>query len=199
MSSDLFAAVAIWGASLLALVTFLSCLALPVPASFAMLAAGAFTATGDLSFLTVALAAYVGAVAGDQVGYALGRLGQAPLERVLATRPRRRMLFDRARALTEKHGGPGIFFSRWLVSPLGPYANLAAGLTGMRHATFTFWGMTGEAVWVLLYTGLGRLFAQNIDMIADIAGSITGLAAALALVGVTGYWMTRSLRRPRNA
>lgn len=49
MSDTLLQLLATYGAPLLALTTFASCLALPVPSSLMMLAAGAFVASGDLS------------------------------------------------------------------------------------------------------------------------------------------------------
>ncbi len=60
MTETLLALVPEWGAVLLALVNVLACLALPVPASLVMLAAGAFAAAGDLD----ALPLWIGAMAG---------------------------------------------------------------------------------------------------------------------------------------
>ncbi|MDF1854109.1 DedA family protein [Pseudooceanicola sp.] len=198
MTDTLFALIADWGVPLLAVITFLSCLALPVPSSLAMLTAGAFTASGDMTLAATAGGALAGAVIGDQAGYLIARAGSARLERLLARRPKRRALFERARALTDKHGGPGVFFSRWLVSPLGPYANFAAGLTRFHHLKFTLWGAAGEVAWVAIYIGLGRLFAGQLDMAAEFAQDLSGLAAALALMGLSAFWMTRTLRRRSN-
>lgn len=195
MSDAIFALIAAWGLPLLAAITFLSCLALPVPSSLAMLTAGAFTVTGDLTLAATAGAAFAGAVAGDQTGYAIARSAAPRLERFIGRHPRRQALLDRARHMTDRHGGPGIFFSRWLVSPLGPYANFAAGLTRFTHLRFTLWGAAGEAVWVILYVGLGRLFAGQLDMVAEFAQDLSGLAAALALMGISAWWMAASLRR----
>ncbi|MGR3322852.1 MAG: DedA family protein [Pseudooceanicola sp.] len=195
MSDSIFAAIADWGVPLLMLVTFMSCLALPVPASLAMLAAGAFSASGEMTLGGAALGAFAGAVAGDQAGYRIGRAGRGTLARLVRRRPRRRKLLERARRLVDRHGGPGIFLSRWLVSPLGPYANFAAGLTGMKLLGFTAWGAAGEAVWVFIYVGLGWAFADRLTMVAELASDLSGVLAALALMVVTGYWMSRSLRK----
>ncbi len=75
MTDWVLAAVPAYGPWLVAFVTFLSCLALPVPASVLMLAAGGFAAAGDVSFAAVASAALLGAVAGDQTGFWAARLG----------------------------------------------------------------------------------------------------------------------------
>ena len=83
-----------------------------------MLSGGAFVATGDLSLWTVVLAAYAGAVLGDQTGYVLARWGGAPLLAHLARAPARRAALDRARALVERRGAVGVFFSTWLLPRL---------------------------------------------------------------------------------
>ncbi|MGH1425295.1 MAG: DedA family protein [Pseudooceanicola sp.] len=195
MSDTIIIAIAHWGVPLLAVVTFLSCLALPVPASLAMLATGAFTASGDITLASAAFAALVGAVLGDQAGFLLARSAADPLTDYIATRPKRRALLERARGLTDRHGGPGIFFSRWLVSPLGPYANFAAGLIRMPHLRFTLWGIAGEVVWVTFYTGIGRLFADRIDMVVDLVENLSGLVLGGALMALTAIWMAGSLRK----
>lgn len=195
MTGAIFAAVAEWGLPLLGLVTFLSCLALPVPASLAMLATGAFAASGEMSLSAAAAAAFIGAVLGDQVGYGIGRAGRSGLVRHLETRPKRARLLARAQDLTARHGGTGVFLSRWLFSPLGPYANFAAGLTAMRPGVFTLSAMAGEAVWVALYIGLGWTFADRLTMVAQLATDLSGLLAGLALMGLAAFWIRRNTRQ----
>ena len=199
MTDWLFELLAAYGVPILALTTFASCLALPVPASLAMLTAGAFTATGDLALAPVAGGAFAGAMAGDQAGYALGLRGGRWLDGTLAARPKRARLFTRARDFTQRRGGPGIFLTRWLFSPLGPYANLAAGAGRLNWLTFTAWGAAGEAIWVSLYVGLGLTFADNLAQGAEVASQALGFLAALGLTIFLGFWLARVIRRSRDA
>ena len=57
-----------YGLWLVALTTFLSCLALPVPSSMLMLAAGGFAAAGDLTLTGAARAALAGAILSAETG-----------------------------------------------------------------------------------------------------------------------------------
>ncbi len=181
-----------YGVPLLFCVTFLSCLALPVPSSLLMLASGGFAAAGDLSLAAVALAAFCGAVIGDNLGYWIARRFGTRLTQWLATRPRRAALRDRSQAFMNRWGGSSVFFSCWLVAPLGPYVNYVSGLTGFSWPRFALWGIAGEVVWVSLYVGLGFLFADNISAISDLLGNITGfLVAAVVALGL-GVWMVRA-------
>ena len=186
MSETLIALVPLYGLWLIAAVTFLSCLAVPVPSSLLMVAGGAFAASGDLSLLATGGAALAGALAGDQAGFAIGRRARGLLERLRQGSESRRALVRRAEAFAGRWGHAGVFLSRWLLSPLGPYVNFIGGATGMGWAAFTFWGAAGELVWVALYTGLGFVFSDQIRMIADLASNISGLLAAGVLAWILG-------------
>jgi membrane protein DedA with SNARE-associated domain len=177
------------GPWLLALTTFLSCLAVPVPSSLMMIAAGAFVAAGDLSLPAVTLSAYGGAVLGDQVGFALGRRAG----RFVATaQGRRAELVATAAERLRRNGGITVFLSRWMFSALGPWVNLAAGASGYGHRHFTVAGVTGEAVWVGLYVALGIAFGANLQAAADLASNALGLLAAGAVAVALGWWLWRS-------
>jgi len=175
-----------WGAVALMVVTFLSCLALPVPSSLMMLAAGAFVASGDMALLPAVAGAFAGAVVGDQAGFALGhRLSRWPR---LTAHPTRATLLARAGVVMERWGVGAVFLTRWMFSVLGPYVNLVAGSAGMRWSRFTLGSLTGEAVWVGVYVGLGYALSDRITMLADLLASASGLATSALVTAALG-WM----------
>ncbi len=196
MTEDLLALVPQYGPPLVALATFLSCLALPVPSSLLMLTAGAFAAAGDLALADTALLALTGAILGDQTGYLIGTTGSAALWRRLSDGSSAAVAL-RAAALAERWGGTGVFLSRWLFSPLGPYVNFAAGAAGIGWLRFTLWGAAGETVWVTLYVGLGYGFAANIEALGSLLGNLSGTLAAAAVTIGLGHWLRASLRSGR--
>ncbi|MGG7643992.1 DedA family protein [Rhodovulum sp. YNF3179] len=186
MNDAVFLLVSQYGVAVLFVSTFLSCLALPIPASVIMLAGGAFVASGDLGLWATAAAAFLGAVAGDQAGYRLGQAGGAGLIDRLAARPKRAALVARARGFVDRWGGLGVFLSRWLLSPLGPYVNFLGGAARLDMRRFLAWGMAGEAVWVTVYVGLGYGFSSNIAGIADILGNAVVFLACAAVALLLG-------------
>lgn len=198
MTETLIALVPAYGVGLVALATFLSCLALPVPSSVIMLAAGGFAAAGDLVLWQVAGAALAGAILGDQVGYQMGRVGRRYLSGSRLA-PRRAKTLARARDLLRARGEMAVFLSRWLFSPLGPYVNFAGGAADLPRGRFTRAGVAGEAVWVTVYVGLGAAFADNLLALADILGNASGLLAALAVVGLLALWLQGSVRQRRRS
>lgn len=194
MTDTVLVLLASYGSAALFAVTFLSCLAVPVPASLMMLTGGAFAASGDLLLTTTSLAAYMGALSGDQAGYLIGRSCAGSLERWAAARRTRAHLLARARASIDRWGGAGVFLSRWLVSPLGPYVNFAGGAGRMHWGRFSAWGAAGEAVWVGLYVGLGYVFSGSLIAVAAFAADVSGLIAGGVVAASLGLWL-RALQR----
>lgn len=193
LTETLLGLVPVYGAGLVGAITFASCLALPVPSSLAMLAAGAFAATGDLSLVAVIGAALAGAVLGDQAGWWLGRSGAAWLARATA-RPSRARLMARARKQLDGNAFATVYLTRWLFSPLGPYVNLTAGAMRLGWRRFTLGSVTGEATWVALYVGLGWGFAAQVDRLGSLMGNLAGFAAALGIAAL----LARALWRRRG-
>ena len=191
MSDTAFGLVSSYGVVIILVATYLSCLAVPVPTSFIMLAGGGFAASGDLALVNVVLAAMAGAMLGDQTGFHIGRLGGAALASRLDSMPRQAATFGRARRFMDEWGVAGVFLSRWLISPLGPYVNLLAGATSMGWVRFTFWDVVGEAIWVAIYIGLGYAFASRIGQLAELLGNSIALLSIGAVTFVIGLLLLR--------
>lgn len=181
-----------YGVPLLFCVTFLSCLALPVPSSLLMLVMGGFAATEDFALEVVAAAAFCGAVIGDNTGYWIARSLGDRLNDWLAARPKRAALRNKAEAFMQKWGGSSVFFSCWLVAPLGPTINYVSGLSRFSWPRFALWGMAGEVFWVSIYVGLGYIFADQITEISGLMSNLSGFIAALVVAIGLGYWLIRA-------
>ena len=186
MTDWLLGLVPTYGVWLLSISTFLSCLALPIPASVLMLAAGGFAAVGDLSLPVIAAGAFAGAVAGDQAGYFAGRCGGAGQLNTIGAHAGP---LKRAAELLSQRGGVAVFLSRWLVSALGPYVNLAAGASKMQWTKFSVFGVAGEAVWVGVYVGVGYAFAGNLAAASAMAVDVLGTLAAGGVALGLGWWL----------
>jgi len=161
-----------------------------------MIASGAFVASGDLALITVAGAAFGGAVTGDQAGFWLGRKASRFLP---APGSKRGALIGVAMEKLRQRGAITVFLTRWMFSALGPWVNLAAGASGFAHPRFTFADILGEATWVALYVGLGIVFGANLQAAADLASNALGFMAAGAVALGLGWWLVRVARRPSSS
>jgi membrane-associated protein len=74
MTDALLALVPTYGVWLVLVALPLSCLALPVPSSILLMAAGSFASAGDLVLWQVQAAAFAGFVLGDQLTYGVARV-----------------------------------------------------------------------------------------------------------------------------
>jgi membrane protein DedA with SNARE-associated domain len=191
--------VPVYGGWVLFLGTYFSCLALPVPSSLLMLAGGAFALAGDLALLSVTGAAYVGAVAGDQTGYAIGRWGGAPMVRKMAARPKTQKTVEQAQSRLADNALVSVFLSRWLFSPLGPYVNFIAGAVQLNWLRFSVGSVAGEAVWVMIYGSLGWVFAEHLATVAGVASDVLGVLLGVLLVVLLGRAAFRRMRNGADA
>ncbi|NML72718.1 DedA family protein [Rhizobium sp. S-51] len=187
MTEQLLALLPLYGLPLLAAVTALSCLGLPLPASIVMMLMGAFAAAGDFNLAGVFSTALAAAVLGDQAGFLIGRFGGSAVIRRLSGTPARKAALARAEERIASRGAIAVFLTRWVLAPLGPYVNLIAGATAYPWHRFTVFGVAGEVFWVGGYTGLGVTFSDNIMEIAEIAGSLSGFLAAAAIAALLGW------------
>ena len=192
MTDWLLALVPQYGLWLLLGTTFMSCLALPIPASVLMLTAGGFVAAGDLVLWQAFSAAALGGFLGDQTGYWAGRrLGATMLA---ARDPARDALLRRAQTMLDRGGFVTIFLTRWLFSPLGPWVNLLTGSARYRALPFALASAAGESVWAGLYIGAGYGFAGNLTAASDMLGSALGLIAAGTALILLGLWLRATLK-----
>ena len=149
-----------------------------------MMAAGGFVAAGEMSLFAALAAAYFGAVLGDQIGYWLGRSRGEFVQRIESKGTRQAKALSRAAAMTRKHATWAVFLTRWLLSPLGPYVNLASGAARVRWRSFSLGSVTGEAVWVSTYTVIGAGAGQTLSLIWPMVSDVLGILAALAVAGL---------------
>lgn len=199
MNDVIFPLISEYGIWIIWASTYLSCLAIPMPSSLMMLVGGAFAAAGDLALLSTAGAAFTGAVLGDQTGFLIGRLTGKPVSEFLGRKPARAAVLARAEDFVDKRGGLGVFFSTWLVAPLGPWVNLVAGATKLGWMRFTLWDVAGEVIWVSAYTGLGYSFASQIELVASLLGNSVGFLAAGVVTVILGVFLRDAIRRFRKS
>jgi len=193
-TDQLLAALVSYGVPLLFAVIAIAAVGVPFPVTLTLVAAGSFAKQGEMRLLPVIVAGSLAAILGDQIGYGLSRWGG----RGLVVRISRRMggehKIKKAEALTRKWGGVGIFFSRWLVTELGPWLNVTSGIAGYPWRRFIIWDVLGEVLWVVLYVMLGYIFSDRIQYISEILGNLAWAIFALIVAIILGWKLFRYFR-----
>ncbi len=173
----------------------LGCLAVPVPASMMVLAAGAFAATGDLVLWQVMVAAFVAFVVGDQIAFAIASRAGPRILAMFAQHPKMARLVHKSRTLLDQRGGAAVLASHTIVSPTGPYVNYLCGAGGMAWLRFTVFAVPGAAIWVGAYVGLGYVFATQIAQVASMISQFFGLVMSVVVLGISLRWVRHAWRR----
>ena len=138
---------------------------IPVPGETVLIVGAVYAGAGRLNIVAVALVAFIAAVVGDNIGFAIGHFGG----RALALRLGRYVFLtekrlDRAEEFFGRHGGKIIVVARF-IEGLRQANGIIAGIAGMHWARFLAFNALGAALWVGVWTGLGYSAGNNIGTI----------------------------------
>ena len=134
-----------------------------LPGDSLLLTVGVLAAVGfvDLTFLIPT--SIIGAIVGDQLGYAIGRRSGD----VLASRYRFvRENVRRASEFYDKHGGKAVVLARF-VPVVRTFAPMVAGAARMSYSRFTLSNIAGGAFWVTSVTLAGYFVGRQVPVLAN--------------------------------
>ncbi len=192
--------VQVYGYPALWVSVFIAAVGLPLPIAVVLLAAGAFAALGDFNLVMLTLISISASVAGDNLGYLIGRLwGSKVADWLERSRLGKRFIkphsVGRSRLYFKKRGGWAIFFSRFLVAALGGIVNLLAGTELYPYRYFLICDIAGEILGALIPLLLGFAFGASWEAMGDVIGTFSLLVLGLLVVI---YLFIRLLRYARG-
>jgi membrane protein DedA with SNARE-associated domain len=171
---------------------------IPVPGETVLIAGAVYAGAGRLNVVAVGVVAFVAAVVGDNIGYAIGRYGGRRLAerwgRYIFLTPAR---LDKAQDFFDRRGSWIIVIARY-VEGLRQANGIIAGITEMHWLRFLAFNALGAALWVGTWVSAGYFAGQHI---AAIYHDITtySLYAAIAAVVVIAAWLVFHLRHRSRA
>jgi membrane protein DedA with SNARE-associated domain len=178
----------------LAVVVFvgLESVGIPLPGESILIAASLYAgSTHRLNIVAVTAVAAVAAIAGDNVGYAIGRRGGT---RLLARYGRYVRLTESrlavGRYLFRRHGGKVVFFGRF-IGVLRTYAAFLAGANGMPWRGFMAANAAGGLIWAVL-CAVGAYLLGNAAAGVGTLVTVLGIGVTAALTIVTAVFTHRS-------
>jgi membrane protein DedA with SNARE-associated domain len=168
----------------------------PVPGEVLLISAAIFAGAGHLNIALVIVVAVLGAIIGDNIGYAVGRLGGRPLAerwgRFVFLTPAR---LDRAESFFDNHGGKIVTVARF-IEGLRQVNGLIAGIAGMHWLKFLGFNALGAVLWVGTWAGLGFLAGAHMVTIYAAFEHYKWYAIG-ALVVAAAIVITNRVRRGR--
>ncbi len=180
-----------------ALLIMLEDFGVPAPGETVLVAAALYAGTGRLNIVAVGVVALIAAVAGDNIGFAIGRYGGRSLvlrfgRYVRLTEER----FAKAEGFFARHGGKMVIIARF-VEVLRQLNGIIAGLAGMAWPRFLAFNAIGAALWVGTWAALGDLAGNHIDTIYSYATRYS-LYLLIAAVIVAAALAARAVLRRRR-
>lgn len=184
MSDFLLTQIINHGAPIFALILFIAALGAPLPASLLVIAVGAFSQQGILTWYNAALLGLSGVVLGDVLSFGIGYYAKDWVDARFGHSPNWR----NARDAFDARAGMAIYLTRFLITALAVPTNLIAGGSGIQFRRFLTYDVLGELTWILLYGGLGYWFGTQWELASDFIGNFGGLLLGLVLLA-GGIWL----------
>lgn len=190
LTEQILSWIILYGYIVIGVVIALESFGFPLPGEATLIAACVYAGgTHRLSIVPLLLAAVIGAIVGDNIGYWIGREAGSRLlmrygGRIGISAARLRL----GQFLFLKHGGKLVFFGRF-VAVLRVLAALLAGTNQMQWWRFFAFNVAGAIVWVGIYGLTAYVIGGQVE---HIVGPI-GIAALLlaASVFAFGYFRFR--------
>jgi len=157
------------------------------PGDTLLFIAGAFCATGEMSYPLLMGLLILAAVTGNTLNY---HIGEAIGQRMFTHDYRwiNKDALKRTHDFFEKHGGKTIILARF-VPVVRTFAPFVAGVSDMTHTRFQMFNITGAVLWVAGLVTAGYFFG-NIPVIRDHLTAIVlvGVGAAIVPLALGGIY-----------
>ena len=137
-----------------------------LPGDSLLFTAGVLASQGHLNIVALMAVIFVGAVLGDNVGYAFGKaVGPKLFKREDSLLFHKKNLV-RAHDFYERHGPMAIVLARF-IPVIRTFAPIVAGIGLMNYKTFVFYNIFGGLLWTLILTLAGYYLTSVIPGVED--------------------------------
>ncbi|MGZ4143969.1 MAG: DedA family protein [Actinomycetota bacterium] len=171
-------------------------LGLIVPGDVILALGGVYAGRGQLSLVAVIAIGTGAAIAGESVGYWLGRrYGRALIKRIPLVR-RLDSKFDDAQRYFRKRGGITVAIGRYATAA-GAFVPFIAGISHMPYGTFLAYDVPAIVVWAIGITLVGYYFGRNLDTVEKILSRFGYVVLGILIVFIVGQIVVRRLRARR--
>jgi undecaprenyl-diphosphatase len=181
-----------WAIAIVFLIAFgeaLLIIGLFVPSTAVLVGAGILVGSGNLPFWPVFIATAVGAFAGDQVSFWVGRLYGANLKNMWPLR-RYPQLVARGEDFVRGHGGKSIAIGRFVPGVKAVVPGIV-GMLGMGEIYFASVNASSALVWTALHVFPGILIGQGLALAGELSGRLAFVLLELLVLLAVGGWVIR--------
>jgi membrane protein DedA with SNARE-associated domain len=163
-------------------------LGLPIPSLPVVLAAGALSGTGQLSFWSSFFFVTIAALSADSIWYMLGRRKGIRILQILckiSLEPD--SCVRRTEGIFSKQGARSLLLAKFIPG-LSTVAPPLAGIFHMRARKFLLYDGVGSMIWGGSILGTGYIFSEQIEHIAERAAKL-GSGLAVLIIGILAAYI----------
>ncbi len=165
-----------------------------LPGETAVVFGGVLASFHHVSLAAMLVLVVICAVAGDSVGYEVGRrFGPSLLSR-LPSKARRGA--DQSQEFLRRRGGPAIFLGRFTAVFRAVIPGVA-GMSGMRYRTFLPWNALGGLCWGVTFTLAGYFAGKSYERVISVASTASTALIIAIVVLIAGLLIWRKVRDRR--
>jgi membrane protein DedA with SNARE-associated domain/membrane-associated phospholipid phosphatase len=168
------------------------------PGEIAVILGGVLAYSGRVGLVSVLVAAVLGAILGDTVGYWVGREWGEQILRWIG----RRLPFlkhrvdddiERARSFIRKRGGTAVLVGRFAAALRATVPGLA-GMSDIHYPTFLAYNAAGGLIWGTSFVLLGYFAGAAWERAASYASKVGLVVLSLIVLGLLGARILRNVR-----
>lgn len=181
------------------LAIFLEDFGLPTPGETTLVVGSLLAARGGLNIFLFAFVAWVAAVLGDNVGYAIGRFAARSLilsvGRFLLINERKVEAVERA----FRRWGPFLVAAARFVEILRQMNGIVAGMVRMRWRRFLLFNALGAGLWVVFWATLSFELGKSSGSLGSLFRRLDTLFICIFAATVVSFAVSRRLLRRKAA
>lgn len=166
----------------------------PSPGETVLIVAAFFAGLGHLNIIGVFIAGFLGAVLGDNIGFAIGQYGGHPLVerfgKYIFLTPER---INKIEIFFSRHGGKVVVIARF-VEGLRQANGIIAGLSEMKWLRFIIYNSIGAALWVSLWSSVGFFGGNHIQTFIKYQTYVT----IIVLLLLMGFILLKLVKRHKK-
>ena len=171
---------------------------LVIPGDVILALGGVYAARGRLTIAWVIVLGTLAAIAGESIGYWLGRrYGRALIRRLpLVNRMERHL--ENAEDYFKRHGGKTVAIGRYATAA-GAFIPFSAGVGRMPYARFLTFDVPAIIVWAAGISIFGYFFGQHLAFVDRVLSRFGYIVLGLFVVFFLGRFLWKKFRERRPA
>ena len=180
------------------LMVTIEALGAPVPGETLLIFSAVLAGRGEMSLPGLLIFASAGAVLGDNIGYAIGRiLGRGTILRYGGKVGLTDARFATVESIFRRYGSATVLFARFF-NILRQLNGIVAGILGMSWRRFLLFNALGGVLWVTVWVLAATYFTEHLAILTTLAHH-TKVVAIILVVGILIFALACLTRRLRGA